>query len=188
MDSIVKDAEPSVPEVGAYFNDVFEPTELDELEHMASMADGAANNAGTKIRQCKVGYVAPGEPKWLFDKLTFVCRKANQTYFKFMLYGFGEQLQLLRYESVNEDHYGWHQDLGGGVGCRKLSFSLQLSLPDAYDGGDLVIAKSAGSVLQMPRTRGVLIFFPSYQMHCVTPVKRGVRHALAGWVRGPAFR
>lgn len=34
----------------------------------------------------------------------------------------------------------------------------------------------------------MLTAFPSYTMHRVTPVTRGVRKALVAWVNGPDFR
>jgi len=33
-----------------------------------------------------------------------------------------------------------------------------------------------------------MIFFPSYTLHEVTPVTKGTRYTLVGWVHGPAFK
>tara|TARA_R100000231_G_scaffold138657_1_gene117522 strand:+ start:599 stop:721 length:123 start_codon:yes stop_codon:yes gene_type:complete len=40
----------------------------------------------------------------------------------------------------------------------------------------------------MRRQKGSIIFFPSYMVHAVTPVTKGVRNALVGWVNGNPFR
>ena len=70
---------------------------------------------------------------------------------------------------------------------RKLSFSVQLSDPDSYKGGDLLL-KISNEPTSVKRTRGAVIFFPSYILHEVTPVKQGVRKSLVGWVTGPRWK
>ena len=72
---------------------------------------------------------------------------------------------------------------------RKLSFSLQLSEDDSYEGCDLEIFGGSTRVpMAVPRARGTLVAFPSYVMHRVTPVTRGTRKALVFWAGGPRFR
>jgi PKHD-type hydroxylase len=96
-------------------------------------------------------------------------------------------------------HFDWHLDNAAGfapVNSRKLSFTLQLSPPEAYEGGDLEIAPWADSLGVHPdaarravaRQQGQLIVFPSFLCHRVLPVTRGTRHALVGWLHGPPFR
>ena len=38
------------------------------------------------------------------------------------------------------------------------------------------------------KVRGSVNYFPSYMLHEVTPLERGTRYALVGWVNGPAFK
>ena len=38
------------------------------------------------------------------------------------------------------------------------------------------------------RTRGAMALFPSFLPHRVTPVTRGVRYSLVGWVCGKPWR
>lgn len=92
---------------------------------------------------------------------------------------------VLRYDSARHDHFGLHRDLGPAHSTRKLSFSLQLTDGAVYSGGDLVFA---GSGRRAPRDRGALTVFPAYVPHRVTTVVAGTRHALVGWIHGPAFR
>jgi PKHD-type hydroxylase len=37
-------------------------------------------------------------------------------------------------------------------------------------------------------TKGMAWFFPSYMLHRVTPVTKGVRRSLVLWVGGPEFK
>jgi len=38
------------------------------------------------------------------------------------------------------------------------------------------------------RERGTLILFPAFRTHRVSPVTRGLRVAVVGWIHGPSFR
>jgi PKHD-type hydroxylase len=70
---------------------------------------------------------------------------------------------------------------------RKLSFSLILSNPNEYIGGDfeILIGKKSSPIIQ---TRGRVIAFPSFVMHRVTPLTSGVRKSIVFWALGPKFK
>ena len=38
------------------------------------------------------------------------------------------------------------------------------------------------------RKRGFLTAFPSFSLHEVSPVTKGERYSLVGWITGPAFK
>ena len=38
------------------------------------------------------------------------------------------------------------------------------------------------------RNKGTAMYFPSYVLHEVTPVIKGTRISLVGWITGPAFK
>jgi PKHD-type hydroxylase len=79
--------------------------------------------------------------------------------------------------------YGSHVDdaLMDGVRC-DLSFTLFLSEPDSYAGGELVIEEASGE-RAFKLNAGELILYPSTTLHRVAPVREGVRLAAVGWVR-----
>jgi PKHD-type hydroxylase len=86
-----------------------------------------------------------------------------------------------RYEAGHE--YGLHVDdaLMGGMRT-DCSFTLFLSPPESYDGGELIISTSAGEDAYK-LAAGSLVAYPSSSLHRVAPVTRGVRLAAVGWVR-----
>ena len=84
---------------------------------------------------------------------------------------------------VENDKFERHHD--GCVGInnpvnRKINLSLQLSDPDEYDGGNLLIDDYVTS-----RAFGTGIFFPADVFHEVTPITRGARVCLIGHAWGP---
>jgi PKHD-type hydroxylase len=63
-----------------------------------------------------------------------------------------------------------------------LSFTLFLSDPGEYDGGELVIKTGYGRhVIKLPA--GHLALYPTYFYHEVTPVTRGARWACVSWLQ-----
>ena len=79
--------------------------------------------------------------------------------------------------------YGAHFDDAFIDGLRTdLSFTLFLSAPESYGGGELELYSPLGSqALKLPA--GCALVYPSNQLHAVRPVEDGVRLAVVGWVQ-----
>jgi PKHD-type hydroxylase len=79
--------------------------------------------------------------------------------------------------------YGRHVDdaLMGGVRT-DLSFTLFLSGPADYDGGELVLEGLDGETSLKPEA-GSLVLYQTTSLHRVEEVTRGERLAIVGWVR-----
>src|SRR6185503_3098922 len=90
-------------------------------------------------------------------------------------------MMFSRYEGGMQ--YGSHVDDALMQGMRTdVSFTLFLSDPASYDGGELVIETSAGEQpFKLPA--GSMIVYPSTTLHRVAPVERGTRVAAVGWAR-----
>jgi PKHD-type hydroxylase len=79
--------------------------------------------------------------------------------------------------------YGPHVDDAVMDGVRTdISFTLFLSAPESYDGGELVLDGPAGADT-FKLDPGNVIVYPSATLHHVAPVTRGQRLAAVGWVR-----
>jgi len=90
-------------------------------------------------------------------------------------------LLFSRYEPGMQ--YGSHVDDALMDGMRTdVSFTLFVSEPDSYDGGELVIESAAGEDA-IKLQAGALVAYPSTSLHHVAAVTRGVRYAVAGWAR-----
>ena len=71
---------------------------------------------------------------------------------------------------------------------RKLSFTLQLSDENEYGGGELQLITDDRRMIQVPKTKGLLVVFKSDMLHRVRPVKSGLRKSIVGWITGPAWK
>lgn len=79
--------------------------------------------------------------------------------------------------------YGSHVDDALMQGVRTdISFTLFLSDPESYDGGELVIESAAGDDA-VKLAAGSMVAYPSTTLHHVAPITRGVRLAAVGWAR-----
>jgi PKHD-type hydroxylase len=86
-----------------------------------------------------------------------------------------------RYE--NGMHYGSHVDDALMQGVRTdVSFTLFLSDPESYEGGELVVESPAGEDA-VKLSAGSLVAYPSTTLHHVAAVTRGERLAAVGWAR-----
>lgn len=142
-------------------------------------------NETSKIRKSNIRFITEKEFSWVFDKLVIAIKYVNSINYNKMLYGI-EPLQYTEYDSEYNGFYATHVDdnvKGITIGMtRKLSFTMQLSDETEYAGGDVLI-HSGNSVVS--KKFGDITFFDSLIPHEVTPVTKGLRKSLVGWVIGP---
>ena len=141
----------------------------------------------TYVRSNDIVFIGPDGIEWLFERLTQACHEMNQKFFKFDIFGLAEGLQFTQYTAPNQ-FYKMHIDKLFMKNVRKLSIVVQLTDENEYEGGDLeLILGSGDDTVKMPRKQGKLIMFPSYILHQVTPITKGQRHSLVGWITGKPF-
>lgn len=132
------------------------------------------------------------ETNWLYKKIINQIHKVNQENFD-MILKFVENLQFSEYTEEQHGFYSKHTDSGNigsletFVDVRKLSFSIQLTDENEYEGGELILYTKNEQFIA-PKSKGTIVFFESNIMHEVKPVKKGIRHALVSWVQGPNLR
>ena len=131
-------------------------------------------------------------PEWefLYKEIDEITAKVNDEWFQ-LDYSHLPAIQFASYNEKDQGCYKRHCDtfLAPLPTHRKISFTVQLSDENSYEGGDLCFY----DVCSLPnqdnmRLRGTVCFFPSIVFHEVTPVTKGIRHSLAGWYEGPHWR
>lgn len=176
-----------------YYENAFSDEEIERVLALAAHVEpeeatlGSERSVNPDIRRSLVRWIDVGaENVWLFDKVTALIGDANSARYGFELSGFFEPLQVAEYQEGA--FFRWHKDHGGGPHTiRKLSITVQLSDPGDYEGGNMEFLHSPDLEVAY-RSRGTAVVFPSYVMHRVTPIARGVRRSLVAWVSGPPFR
>ena len=98
------------------------------------------------------------------------------------------QIQISATESTTDDNYLKERVAIKNELVRKISFSLQLSDPDDYEGGNIQFIDESDKSYIAPRQKGSLIIFDSRTKHRVCKVKSGVRKSIVGWVVGPRWK
>jgi len=68
---------------------------------------------------------------------------------------------------------------------RKLTVIAFLN--DEYEGGKFYL-NADGSLIYPPQQKGNAIIFPSYMIHGVEPVTKGIRYSVVTWLIGPYFK
>ena len=145
----------------------------------------------------------------------YVCKANRENFLYDLTHIDGDSMQYTRYEEG--EYYNWHNDSGisihfkpefnvvGGASInnedahldylnkqteyvRKLSFTLQLSDPDDYEGGNVELINEANENYIAPRQRGTIILFDSRTQHRVNKVTKGTRRSIVGWVVGPRWK
>ena len=91
-------------------------------------------------------------------------------------------------EYTKDGYYNWHEDSGNEDEVfSKRYCSMVIQLNDEYEGGELELWAGSGHY-KLPRGKGVSTFFPSFTMHRVTPVTKGIRKSLVLWIGGEHYK
>jgi len=158
------------------------------IKDKAQVGSDESGRVDEAYRSSNIGWIEnTPDTAWFYDKMAYITRMLNSQFYNFDIYGFVEHFQYTVYDSSENGHYTWHLDAMAGGVPRKLSVVLQLTDPVDYDGGELEIMDRA-TPLKVERKRGLVAAFPSYRLHRVSPVTRGIRKTIVIWSCGPAFK
>jgi PKHD-type hydroxylase len=133
-------------------------------------------------RRVDISYLKPEQFGWVFTKIASVASRKNL--WGLALSAISEPMRIQRYR--RGDYSDPHSDYDYATPDHsKLTVIVPLVDRRDWDGGVLEI----GNSFLAPRMQqGHAVIFPSFSPHRVTPVTRGVRIVLSGWISGPALR
>jgi PKHD-type hydroxylase len=164
------------------------------VENNLTSIEARVGSAGqgrlSEQRKSNVAWLMPTDEnlRFYFEKVAYYINKANTDYFQFSLTGF-HSMQYTMYPETVQGKYDWHTDQGDLFTTQNMGRKLSavVALNDDYEGGVFETLDS-----DTPRSydlkKGEMIMFPSFLMHRVTPVTKGIRRSLVIWVEGPNFR
>ena len=184
--------DPSIDQTNYYIiNKAFTQEELEwihNLQNLYPFQEATVIGNSDKIRKSNIKWIHHDEKSaWLYEKLSYYAHQANNELWKFNLHSIMDSIQYTVYYDGG-GHYDWHIDIGPHpINHRKISITIQLSDPDEYEGGDLEIW-TGGDFIKIERKQGCAILFPSFLMHRVTPITKGVRKSLVLWLGGDSYK
>jgi PKHD-type hydroxylase len=176
--------------------DIFSKDELlliKEIGKSFPTVQGAVDNKDVpteSARRSNISWISPHiHTEFIFEKISIALSSMNKMFYNYNLTHL-EDLQFSEYDEEYKGMYRNHTDDGfDSATTRKLSFSLQLSNPEDYEGGDLLLYRfKLDEPVKAHKEQGLLIAFPSFTIHEVTPVTRGTRYSLVGWAHGPRLQ
>lgn len=184
----------------AYIGNAFTPDECTEIiqtctegklttELLPGLIDVSGQTVLNKsVRNSHISWIdyEVEETRWIWERIQTGVSEVNKNVFKFDL----GDIQRIQFSKYGDDlgKYDKHTDTNNMADTvRKISVSIQLSDPDDYQGGDLNLY-SQEAPYTMPREQGMMILFPSFMLHEVTPVTQGTRYSLVAWIMGPKFK
>lgn len=178
----------------AYQEEIFTPDECKQiitlgntLDKIVAEVDALAPKENSEIRKGKIAWMPPNNKnQWIYERISGATMSLNTQFFNFDLFGFSENLQFTEYKAP-DNHYNFHIDKAYLSIPRKLSIVVQLTDPKKYEGGELQISTESNPI-NVHKSQGTLIAFPSYVLHRVTPVTKGKRNSLVGWTTGKSFK
>ncbi|MBR1328830.1 2OG-Fe(II) oxygenase [Bradyrhizobium ottawaense] len=146
-------------------------------------------------RRCEIKFHQRNDDTaWIYERMNAVIEGLNNQFYGFDLNGYGA-FQYTSYNAAERGAYHWHMDIclgkaslpPGMVQPRKLSLTLLLN--DDFEGGEFMV--NLGNEAQAERVmtpKGRVVAFPSFILHSVKPVTKGIRKSIVIWVTGPKFR
>ena len=175
-----------------FFRGALKADEIEEIHKIAATIDPIDGNISGEIdktyRSSKIKWLENNDQtRHIYARLTQLMKTANKEMWGFHITTLEDSLQYTEYNAEEQGHYDWHMDFGGhNSSTRKLSMTVQLTDPAEYEGGTLEFMINR-SVLEAPKDKGTVIFFPSYLTHRVTELTKGKRNSLVFWFHGPTF-
>ena len=152
------------------------------------------NSCDEIIRKSKGCYLAdeetfstPDELVPVYSEISNIIGDVNNRYWKYNIRGW-EPMQYFNYDVG--DHFTWHIDTEPTPQKdtqRKISFSLGISHAHEYEGGDLEVIMGGHNPFKLKLRKNDMIVFNSFLLHRVTPITKGTRKSLVGFLHGPNF-
>ena len=155
------------------------------IEHIDyQQAETVSKDVEDDYRQSEIKWI-PFENSLIYDRIWDYANIANDELWGFDIIGFKDTAQFTKYTAPN-GKYDFHLDINGkGINHRKISLICPLN--DNYEGG-LVEFKTGRETHSLKLKKGQGIYFPSFYLHRVLPITKGVRKSLVQWISGEPYK
>lgn len=170
------------------YNNVFTKEECNEIiSYSNNYIENHASHIEINMKMC---YLLPDKKNnFIYDRIRKLVIETNMNIWNYNLYDFGEPIKFLEYNEKYNSQLKVHNDIGnvrGWESFRKLTIIVQLTDENTYEDCNLMI-QNCDKLVTTNRNQGSIIIFPSFMMHQVTPITKGIRNSLVLWAYGPPF-
>ena len=180
-------------------NDVIDPNLCDHVLNkykdsplLQNASVGLNEQEKSDVRRSSICWVDDSD---ILSTTNNIGHQVNSLEFGFDLYSvYSNKVQFTKYDSSYLGKYDWHMDSKYSnsenlISQRKMSFIIQLSSREEYDGGEILFKIDSKEYSNADfYKKGAIIAFPSFVLHKVNEVTNGTRHSLVCWMQGPNFR
>jgi len=150
--------------------------------HDATIVNSKGSYKDENIRSCKVrGINFESYPSTLNILQSNMIENYKPIYPK-LDYSKISELQYIQY--VTGDFFRRHKDvINNGTDQRRvLTMSVNMSDPDEYEGGELVVYSKQSSEYVLDKTKGSFLIIPAFMEHEARKVTSGKRKVLICWL------
>ena len=138
------------------------------------------------VKTSQVFTIEWDDAKKHIEKFYKKCLHINSVGYGYNLYPHQWHIKYNIYKPNQE--YGWHTDGDNSVSCSDCKLSCLLNISESpYEGGNLEISNGKIQKVAEFDKPGSMICFPSFLMHRVRPVRKGVRKSIALLINGPKW-
>ena len=162
-------------------------------------SDHSSSRDDPSVRKTSVYFVPPDKNSKANELAWYFLKEANKQMFNYDLTYF-QPIQFAEYKDGG--FYDWHIDTyyqDEPNKTRKLSLSLMLTDPNAFEGGEFQFFnggrpftekgdETGEQIKNDLKAQGSIVVFDSRDFHRVTPVTNGTRHSVVCWATGAAFK
>ena len=96
----------------------------------------------------------------------------------------GDSVKLKIYNEGDKESWNVDAKPSTDENIRKISFIIQLSDHNDYEGGNIQILDETSNMYNVPRKRGTVSLFDSTAQYRMSKITKGTRKSLIGWAVG----
>ncbi len=122
-----------------------------------------------------------------FMDIRAVTKNANDKIYDFNLLGIIDQDFPQVFQYSENQFYNWHSDLTVVAPSRKITFIINLSDENDYEGGEIEFLNIDTANFNVSE-QGSCLIFPSFMTYKINPVSKGKKHIIVGHVHGAIFK
>jgi len=152
--------------------------DLKEIEESEAEVAGGTQLVDKQVRSCVSKWLRYKEYPDICKVLENSCSSIHMKHIPSELICL--ELQYLKYGI--SDHFKAHSDVVNGKKPRRFSTVTMLSKTEDLEGGDLIIFDEDGNEINTNIDVGETVVFYSSTLHQVTPITKGGREVLVGWI------